>query len=353
MTRSPNRPVTAGTHPANLGLVYVDGTTIAVGVDGKISAVGGGVGPEGPPGAAGAAGPQGAAGPALDGEPGEDGAMGPPGAAGADGAAGAPGTPGTTGSQGAAGPALYFLAEDGVEGERGPVGAVGAQGAQGNIGNTGNAGAAGATGPAVYLEAEPGEGGEIGPPGLTGTQGSTGNTGAAGPVGPALYLLAENGEDGERGPPGPQPLTKVRVADWNFTAVATTGTTVETTQRTFSIPADHGLVAGSRIIITGLWGCTTSANNKTFRIKVGATTFLARTETAITTYHRSVVLYLRTLSSQITFSSTLSAGEGGSTAPVTGSDNLTGAFTITLTGQLALASETITLEAAQVRFEIP
>ena len=95
-------------------------------LQGQISAIAAGTGPQGP---VGPAGPQGAAGPA-----------GPQGATGLTGPAGPAGAIGPAGPQGATGAA-------GPQGPVGPAGAIGAQGVAGAVGPAGPQGPAGAQGP--------------------------------------------------------------------------------------------------------------------------------------------------------------------------------------------------------------
>lgn len=137
--------------------------------------------------------------------------------------------------------------------------------------------------------------------------------------------------------------------------VSHTGDTNEFTCATFSIPSNHGLKAGSMIRIKQLWSCPNSANQKRFRTYIGSTAVSDVAQTAITGEQKEVWVCLRSLSSQVCFALNSSNGVGTTTStnPVTASEDLSGAFTITITITNANSGETSTLEYANVIFEIP
>lgn len=136
-------------------------------------------------------------------------------------------------------------------------------------------------------------------------------------------------------------------------AVSHTGDTNETVLATVAIPA--GLLgANGRIEIVALWSITNSANNKIARIRFGTSgSGLGGTQVSTTTQTTSATIGTLTIinnrnsaSSQVATPQMVFAGSG-ITAAVAVIDTAN-ASEINLTGQLALGSETITLEAYQV-----
>lgn len=132
-------------------------------------------------------------------------------------------------------------------------------------------------------------------------------------------------------------------------AAPVTGTTSETVLATIPIPANSLGVNGT-LRITTLWTITSSANNKTLRVKLGGTPFLDIAMTTTASAHFQTHIRNRgAANSQIGF--ILGSGfpfstSGGS--PSTGAVNTATAQNLEITGQLANGTETITLEAYTV-----
>lgn len=136
-------------------------------------------------------------------------------------------------------------------------------------------------------------------------------------------------------------------------AASVTGTTSETALATVTIPGGAmGLNGGVEIRST--WSYTNSANNKFLRAKfggAGGTAFLDATQTATATWGDSRRIRNRnSLASQVGSMSTAGTGGVGSSsaAVVTGAINSAVDQTIVFTAQLALGTETITLESYEV-----
>ncbi len=127
----------------------------------------------------------------------------------------------------------------------------------------------------------------------------------------------------------------------------------ETTLKTYAIPAGHGLTTGSKIIIGGMWSMTNNANNKTLKVKIGATSFYSSAVASSASVFRETVIWLRSLSSQIVFATTNNTGVGTTTGTfTTATEDVSGAITITITATCATATDVVNLEASSVRFEI-
>lgn len=127
---------------------------------------------------------------------------------------------------------------------------------------------------------------------------------------------------------------------------STTGNTTENTLATIAIPA--GAMGPNGILkVTSLWSYTNSANNKTLRMRLGGAAGTVFMEIGNTTsayyYSQRIIQNRNSASSQI--------GHAGGTATFTtstlatsGTINTANAQDLVLTGQLASAGETITLE---------
>lgn len=127
-------------------------------------------------------------------------------------------------------------------------------------------------------------------------------------------------------------------------AVSLTGTTTETTLATVTIPA--GLLGSNgKIIVYPLWTMTNSAGQKNFKLKLGGQPCY---QVGLTTSAHSASLLLvrnfNSVSAQKT-SSGLSAGLGVTTATISNTTvNTAIAQDLTITGQLANGTDTMTLE---------
>ena len=128
------------------------------------------------------------------------------------------------------------------------------------------------------------------------------------------------------------------------TAVALTGTTVETTLVTITIPA--GLIGSKgKVKLYPLWSTTNNANTKTLRVKFQSGTVY--TAVAYNTAHVGGLVIIRNLESESIqrVSSGLLAGLGGTATSISQTTvNTSAATTITITGQLAVGTDTLTLE---------
>jgi hypothetical protein len=133
-------------------------------------------------------------------------------------------------------------------------------------------------------------------------------------------------------------------------AQSVTGTTTETTLATITIPAGS-MGPNGQIEVTTLWSCTNSANNKTLRVKFGSTAFLnvaATTSAAIHVLTR--IANRNSAASQVGSPSSTTNSLGATGASVTtAAIDTTADVTLAITGQLASASETLTLESYIVK----
>lgn len=129
-------------------------------------------------------------------------------------------------------------------------------------------------------------------------------------------------------------------------ASAVTGTTNETTLATFNL-AGSSLGANGLLRVYCLWSMTNNANTKTPRIKIGASQIAttsgfasnASAETNSNTWAQNSQAVQKTNVSMVT-------PFGVSTAALTGTTvDLTTDQTVTITGQLGVSTDTLTLEA--------
>jgi hypothetical protein len=138
-------------------------------------------------------------------------------------------------------------------------------------------------------------------------------------------------------------------------AQSVTGTTTETTLYSLVIPANT-LQVGDELRIEPLWSYTNNANNKTLRVSVGTSLGSAvncynKTRTTTATECPLVSLAIRALTGAGTLNKYLNgagyAGSSTSTLTILTLD-WTVDQTIFVTGQLANAADTITLECVRV-----
>jgi hypothetical protein len=131
-------------------------------------------------------------------------------------------------------------------------------------------------------------------------------------------------------------------------AQAHTGDTNEFTAATCTIPAG-ALGANGRVEVDALFSYTNSANAKTLKVKFGGTIFhQAAPTTTATDRVLTFTANRNTTNSQVGPAPGLSSGTSTGTA-VTASVDTTAAVDITITEQLALNTETVTLESYSVR----
>lgn len=131
-----------------------------------------------------------------------------------------------------------------------------------------------------------------------------------------------------------------------------TGTTGETTLKTYVVPAGHGLYAGCKIIIDSLAEAgANNANAKTFRVKIASTSYAACSVASTLSLRRSTEIFIVSLTSQVFFPAGSQTGYGVTgSAMATGSVDFTGSFTITTTGTLGDGSDTLHDRALAVSF---
>lgn len=138
-----------------------------------------------------------------------------------------------------------------------------------------------------------------------------------------------------------------RVLAQSAVAVPLTGSTSETTLATITVPAG-AMGANGRIEIATDWSYTSSANNKTIKIKLGATQLYSLSQTTSTGMGtRTSVANRNSASSQ----RCLTLGHNGSAINVgfaTSAIDTSASTDITITGQLVVGTETVTLESYQV-----
>lgn len=150
---------------------------------------------------------------------------------------------------------------------------------------------------------------------------------------------------------------KTQTLGMSAVAVNLTGTTSETAMATINLPA--GIMGlNGQVRITTYWTITGSANNKTLRTRFGTisgTAYSAQIQTANTNLKIATVIANRnSASSQFGDDGNGSGGWAPSTAAwTTSAIDTSASTTIVISGQLALGSETITLEAYTCELMLP
>lgn len=143
------------------------------------------------------------------------------------------------------------------------------------------------------------------------------------------------------------------LAQTGVAVAALTGTTAETTLATVTVPAGM-LGPNGALDILALWTFTNSANVKTLRVRLGGllgTAFLETTQTATAAAQTTTRIFNRgSVASQVGFVASVVSGGGNSTgAIVTSAIDTSAAVSLVITGQLANAGESITLQDYSVR----
>lgn len=137
-------------------------------------------------------------------------------------------------------------------------------------------------------------------------------------------------------------------------ASSVTGTTTETTLATITIPAGVMGTNGQLWIMT-LWSNTSNANNKTLRVRfsgIAGTQYLL--STATTGVGSQIPLFIRnrnSASSQIGGNSSSATFGHTASAAVTSAVDTSLATTLVISGQLANAGDTLTLESYTVELK--
>lgn len=131
----------------------------------------------------------------------------------------------------------------------------------------------------------------------------------------------------------------------NTTPVSLTGTTAETTMLT--IPVKGGLIGANGVLaIQPLWSNTNNANNKTLRIKLGATTCYSYGAANLS--HQDAYINVRNIGSESSQKTTsgMSGGTGGTVNNYNSTSTDTSVdFNIVVTGQLANSADTMAIQA--------
>ncbi len=147
-----------------------------------------------------------------------------------------------------------------------------------------------------------------------------------------------------------------RLYYYDFTQHSHTGDTGKSSLTTLTIPAKHGMIAGSRILIGTLWSFTGANNNRRMQIALGATDFLDVTAAStVLSEWRQIEVFVRVpASSQIVMLKGASTGYGTNTsAPTATSEDLSAGFTITVSGTLTNGADSIAIEAIYVEIINP
>ncbi|MEG3144209.1 hypothetical protein U1839_06040 [Sphingomonas sp. RT2P30] len=134
-------------------------------------------------------------------------------------------------------------------------------------------------------------------------------------------------------------------------AASVTGTVIETTLVTCTIPA-NAIGPNGQVEIMTLWSTTNSANTKTLRVKFGGTAYYNSPVTATLSANAVTRIANRNATnSQVGFQAiaTAGVGNGGANANTTSAVDTTASVNIDFTGQLTNTGETITLESYLVR----
>jgi hypothetical protein len=137
----------------------------------------------------------------------------------------------------------------------------------------------------------------------------------------------------------------VYVVGQSAVAVSHSGDTNETTLGTITVPA-KSMGPNGRVRITTLWSHTSSANNKTLKVKFGSTVYTNVVDTTTASAWLTTMVANRNATNSQVGPAAGMTGEGSSTsAVVTSGEDTTANVTIAITGQLAVGTETVTLEA--------
>ena len=141
----------------------------------------------------------------------------------------------------------------------------------------------------------------------------------------------------------------VTLAKTTGVQVSITGTTNQTTAYTYTIPAGSLGIDG-KTVVTFLASFTNNSNNKTFRISFGGTNFFTGNFTTSQIIRIKIEIQnLHSASSQIGFPVGVGVANGTATGSLaTGSVNTASDVTVTITGQLANAGDTITFYGSSV-----
>lgn len=149
------------------------------------------------------------------------------------------------------------------------------------------------------------------------------------------------------------PFSQSRILAASAVAVPNTGNTNENTLATIAIPA--GVMGLNGILrIWTQWDYPSTANNKTMRVKLGATSFSGVVATTTLVARILTMIHNRGVANSQIGGAANFAGIGTVGAgDVNGAIDTSVAQNLTITGQLALGTETLTLEAYLVELLVP
>ena len=134
--------------------------------------------------------------------------------------------------------------------------------------------------------------------------------------------------------------------------VSHTGDTNEFTLATITVPA-NAMGANGAIRVTATWSNNNSATGKTFRIKFGGNNYISGTATTNICTRAQTEIHNRNATNSQVGGFSAASGFGGSTTLITSAVDTTSAVTILITGQLALLTDTVSLENYLVELIVP
>jgi hypothetical protein len=138
------------------------------------------------------------------------------------------------------------------------------------------------------------------------------------------------------------------------TSAAVTGTAAETVLATISIPANT-IGPNGQMKINAYWTTTSSANNKTIRVRLGGLSgsviFSAVPTTVANVWSSTILNDANSTSSQFMISEVARGTDSlVATVSATSAVDMTSSQSLVITGQLSTTSETITLNGYTVEY---
>lgn len=145
--------------------------------------------------------------------------------------------------------------------------------------------------------------------------------------------------------------TQVFLLGQQLTAASVTGTLTETTLFTLPVPGNT-MGANGILDITWMTTCTNNANAKTFKIKLGSTTFRSTSPSStLTTYQGYFIANRNATNSQIGPVSNWNTGSAS--GQLTGAEDTTTNLNLLITCTLGNTGDTATLDCVFVRLSRP
>lgn len=125
-----------------------------------------------------------------------------------------------------------------------------------------------------------------------------------------------------------------------------TGTLVETVMRQVSAPGGLVPSSGVTVMIKPIFTGTSSANAKTYKVKIGTGTYISAAPTTAINFQNAAFVHFQGTAAQFAYTGTAAAygASGTATALVTSTVDTASAWTIDFVGLLANVGETITLK---------